>query len=93
MARTTPIPTTEKRAEFTLAVVSMAALNQYNGQHIAYTNVRKTSSIYPSRSVKGGTNNWKRGSITRTPIAYRKDVYVPSNSSVAGSVIAAVLIL
>ena len=88
----TPTPTAKKRAAFPLAVVSKAALQQQNGQHNAHTNGQKTG-IYPSRGVKGGTNNRKMGSITRTPIALWKDVYVPSIRSAAGSVIAAVPIL
>ena len=88
MGSKTPTPMAEKRAAFTLAVVSKAAPAAV--KWAAYTNVRKTGSIYPGRSVQGGTNSSRIGSKTSTPIALWKEVYVTSIRREAGSVITAV---
>ena len=85
MGGETPTPTTEKRAAVTLAAASNAEPTAVNGQHNIYTDGRKTGSIYPSRSVKGGTNSTKISSVTSTPTADKTGSSYPSCSGKAGN--------
>ena len=68
MGSVTPTPTAEKRAALTLAVKKKSAPTAVKWAAHAYTNGwETTSSVYPGRSVKGGTNSSEMGSITPTP--------------------------
>ena len=82
MGSVTPSPTAEKRAVFTCG---RRHQQQSIGQHNAYTNGRKTGCIYPSRSVMGGTNSRKMGSITPTPTAEKTGSICPSRSVKGGT--------
>ena len=67
--------TAEKKAALTLAVVSTAAPTavKYAAQRLHQR--PKTGSVYPSRSVKGGINSSKMGSLTPTPTAEKPSAF------------------
>jgi len=71
-----PIPSAEKHAAFTPAVVRRATPTavKWAAQRLRYR--RRTGSIYRGRSAKGGTNRGEMGSITRIPPA-KNGQYLP----------------